>query len=73
MTSPAKDDPGFRYSLSASQAQPFKPDSINEEIVLEISVEKDIIVAIMVDEATAWKGTLAGLRQLINGANAAAG
>lgn len=45
----------------------------NEEIVLEISVEKDIIVAIMVDEATAWKGTLAGLRQLIKAANAAAG
>lgn len=41
-----------------------------QEIVMEVSVEKDIIVAIMVDEATAWKGTIAGLRQLIKGANA---
>jgi hypothetical protein len=40
----------------------------DEEIVLEVSVEKDIIVAIMVDEATTWKGTLAGLRQLITDA-----
>jgi hypothetical protein len=40
----------------------------DEEIVLEVSVEKDIIVAIMVDEATTWKGTLAGLRQLIKDA-----
>lgn len=44
-----------------------------EEIVLEVSVEKDIIVAIMVDEATAWKGTLAGLRQLIKEANTGSG
>lgn len=40
----------------------------DEEIVLEVSVEEQIIVAIMVDEATTWKGTLAGLRQLIKGA-----
>ncbi|MBR9981836.1 MAG: hypothetical protein KFF50_12485 [Desulfatitalea sp.] len=44
-----------------------------EEIVLEVSVEKDIIVAIMVDEATAWKGTLTGLRQLIKDANSGSG
>ena len=37
----------------------------DQEIVLEVSVEKDIIVAIMVDERTSWKGTLEGLRQLI--------
>lgn len=43
------------------------------EIVLEVSVEKDIIVAIMVDEATAWKGTLTGLRQLIKDANSGSG
>ena len=36
-----------------------------EEIVFEVSVEKDVIVAIMIDEKTTWKGTLAGLRQLI--------
>ncbi len=37
----------------------------DEEIVMEVSVEKDIIVAIMTDENTTWKGTLAGLRKLI--------
>jgi hypothetical protein len=36
-----------------------------DEIVFEVSVEKNIIVAIMVDEATTWKGTLTGLKQLI--------
>lgn len=41
----------------------FKID--NEEIILEVSVEKDIIVAIMVDDQITWKGTLAGLKQLI--------
>ncbi len=40
----------------------------DEEIVFEVSVEKDIIVAMMVDEATAWKGTLTGLKQLIKNA-----
>ena len=38
-----------------------------EEIVLEISVEKDVIVAIMVGEEAAWKGTLAGLKQILRG------
>ncbi len=36
-----------------------------EEIVFEVSVEKDVIVAVMLDESTTWKGTLAGLKQLI--------
>lgn len=36
-----------------------------EEIVFEVSVEKDVVVAIMLDETTTWKGTLTGLRQLI--------
>jgi hypothetical protein len=39
----------------------------NEEIVLEISVEKDVIVAIMAGEDAAWKGTLAGLKQILRG------
>ena len=37
----------------------------DEELVFEVSVEKDVIVAIMTDAQTTWKGTLAGLRQLI--------
>ncbi len=40
----------------------------DEEIVLEISVEKDIIVSIMAGEDTMWKGTLTGLKQLIKDA-----
>jgi hypothetical protein len=39
----------------------------NEEVVLEISVEKDVIVAIMVGEAAAWKGTLEGLKKILRG------
>jgi len=37
----------------------------DEEIVLEVSVEDSVIVAIMVGEDTAWKGTLEGLKQLL--------
>ena len=37
----------------------------DEEIVIEVSVEKDIIVSMMVDEKTTWRGTLTGLKQLI--------
>lgn len=40
----------------------------DEEIVLEVSVEKDVIVAIMAGEDTAWKGTLKGLKELLKSA-----
>jgi hypothetical protein len=36
-----------------------------EEIVLEVSVEKDVIVALMIGEDAVWKGTLAGLKQIL--------
>jgi hypothetical protein len=36
-----------------------------QELAVEVSVEKEIIVAIMLDEQTTWKGTLTGLRKLI--------
>jgi hypothetical protein len=39
-----------------------------EEIVLEVSVEKDVIVALMAGEDVAWKGTLTGLKQLLKSA-----
>jgi hypothetical protein len=38
-----------------------------EEIVMEISVEKDVIVAIMAGEDSVWKGTLEGLKKLLRG------
>ena len=37
----------------------------DEEIVLEVSVEKDVIVALMAGEAVAWKGTLKGFKELL--------
>ncbi|MDM8555015.1 hypothetical protein QUF75_09830 [Desulfococcaceae bacterium HSG7] len=39
-----------------------------EEIVLEVSVEKDMIVAIMAGDDAVWKGTLKGLKALLQGA-----
>jgi hypothetical protein len=39
----------------------------DEEIVLEVSVEDSVIVAIVVGEDTAWKGTLEGLKELLRG------
>lgn len=41
----------------------FKIDA--EEIVLEVSVEKEVIVSIMAGEDAVWKGTLKGLKQLL--------
>ena len=38
-----------------------------EELVMEVSVEKDVIVAIMAGEKAVWKGTLKGLKALIAG------
>jgi hypothetical protein len=35
------------------------------EIVLEVSVEKDVIVALMAGEDAVWKGTLAGLKAML--------
>ena len=40
----------------------------DEEIVIEVSVEQSVTVAIMAgDEQTAWKGTLEGLKQILRG------
>jgi hypothetical protein len=39
----------------------------DEEIVVEISVEKDVVVAIMAGEDAAWKGTLEGLKKILRG------
>ncbi len=36
-----------------------------EEIVLEVSVEKDVIVAIAAGEDAIWKGTLKGLKKML--------
>lgn len=37
----------------------------DEEIVLEVSVEKDVTVAMMAGDDAVWKGTLAGLKQML--------
>ncbi len=42
-----------------------------EEIVLEVSVEKDVIIGIMVGENIGWRGTLAGLKKTLKGEIAA--
>lgn len=39
----------------------------DQELVIEVSVEKDIIVAVMAGEDAVWKGTLAGFRCLLQG------
>jgi len=39
----------------------------DEEIILEVSVEESIIVAIMAGEDAVWKGTLEGLKKLLRG------
>ena len=43
----------------------FKVD--DEEIIFEVSVEADTIVAIMVGNDASWKGTLEGFKKLLKG------
>ena len=38
-----------------------------EELVMEVSVEESVIVAIMAGEDAVWKGSLEGLKQLLRG------
>lgn len=38
-----------------------------EELVMEISAEEKVIVAIMAGEEAVWKGTLEGLKKLLTG------
>lgn len=40
----------------------------DEELVFEVSVEKNVIVAIMAGEDAIWKGTLEGLKILLRSA-----
>ena len=40
----------------------------DEEIILEVSVEKDVIVALMAGEQAVWKGTLKGFKALLGAA-----
>ena len=35
--------------------------------MLEVSVEKEVIVAIMAGENASWKGTLDGLKKILRG------
>lgn len=39
----------------------------DEELVLEVSVEDTVIVALMAGDNAAWKGTLEGLKQILRG------
>ena len=38
-----------------------------EEIVMEISIEDKVIVALMAGEDAVWKGTIDGLKMLLRG------
>ena len=38
-----------------------------EEIVMEVSVEKDVIIGIMIGEDIGWRGTLGGLKKTLKG------
>ena len=40
----------------------------DEELVMEVSVEKDVIVALMAGEDAVWKGTLTGLKEMLKNA-----
>ena len=39
----------------------------DEELVMEVSVEENVIVALMAGEDAVWKGTLKGLKQILKG------
>lgn len=37
----------------------------DQELAIEVSVEQDVIVAVMAGEDAVWKGTLEGFRRLL--------
>jgi hypothetical protein len=37
----------------------------DQELVMEVSVEQEVIVAVMAGEDAVWKGTLEGFRRLL--------
>ena len=37
----------------------------DDEVILEISVEKEVVIAIMAGENAAWRGTLKGFKQFL--------
>lgn len=39
----------------------------DEEIILEVSVEEDVIISIMAGEDASWRGTLKGLKKTLTG------
>ena len=39
----------------------------DEELVMEISIEDKVIIALMAGEDAVWKGTLEGLKMLLRG------
>jgi len=39
----------------------------DEEIILEVSVEEDVIISIMAGEDASWRGTLKGLKKTLLG------
>lgn len=39
----------------------------DEDIVLEVSVEENVIVSIMAGDDAMWKGTLKGLKKMLKG------
>lgn len=39
----------------------------DEDIVLEVSVEENVIVSIMAGDDVMWKGTLEGLKKMLKG------
>lgn len=39
----------------------------DEELVMEISVEENVMVALMVGDDAQWKGTLEGLKKFLRG------
>lgn len=40
----------------------------DQELAIEVSVEQDVIVAVMAGEDAVWKGTLEGFRRLLQSA-----
>lgn len=42
----------------------------DQELAIEVSVEQDVIVAVMAGEDAVWKGTLEGFRRLLRSGRA---
>ena len=57
--------PSQRWAETVFKIKSQETNQENQEIIIEVSVEKSVIIGIMIGESVSWKGTLEGFKKLL--------